>query len=85
MTNGDDIRSELGAARVEARRLATEQQAWRAHVSDLFERGRAAGLTTEELVEALGLSGKWTEHQAKRAALRVRIERSPWPFHFGAP
>lgn len=83
MTDADDIGAELQAARVEARRLAAEQQAWRAHVSDLFERGRAAGLTTEELVDALGLGGKWTEHQAKRAARRVRIERTPWPFHFG--
>jgi hypothetical protein len=83
--NADDIRAELAAARVEARRLAAEQQAWRAHVSELFERGRAAGLTTEELIDALGLSGKWTEHQAKRAALRARIEHNPWPFLFGAP
>ena len=28
----------------------------------------------------LGLGGKWTEHQARRAALKVRVER---PFRFG--
>jgi hypothetical protein len=79
----DEIRRELEAARVEARRLAAEQQAWRAHVTELFERAREAGLTTEEMVETLGLGGKWTEHQAKRAAQRARVET--WPFLFGAP
>jgi hypothetical protein len=81
----DEIRRELEAARVEARRLAADQQAWRTHVSELFERGRAAGLTTEEMVEGLGLGGKWTEHQAKRAAMRARLVSPPWPFLFGAP
>jgi hypothetical protein len=83
--SADDIRRDLNAARIEARRLASEQQAWRAHVSELFERGREAGLSTEELVEALGLAGKWTEHQANRAALKARIVSNPWPFLFGEP
>ena len=76
----DEIRRELEAARAEARRLAGEQQAWRAHVSELYERARDAGIEREEILASLGLSGKWTEHQARRAALKVRVER---PFRFG--
>ena len=78
----DEIRRELHAARAEARRLAGEQQAWRTHVSELYERARDAGIEREEILESLGLGAKWTEHQAKRSALRDRLGESP--FHFGA-
>jgi len=77
----DEIRQELEAARVEARRLAAEQQAWREHVFALFEAARDAGLTTDEIVDALGLSGKWAEHLRRREARRMRIE--PPNFFFG--
>ena len=79
----DGIRDELAAARVEARRLAAEQQAWREHVFALFERARDAGLTTDEIVEALGLSGKWADHLRRREARRLQVV-SP-TFFFGSP
>jgi len=79
----DEIRNELATARVEARRLAAEQQAWREHVFVLFERARDAGLTTDEIVDALGLSGKWADHLRRREARRVQVV-SPTLF-FGAP
>jgi hypothetical protein len=66
----DEIRRELEAARADARRLADEQQAWRAHVAELFDRALAAGLTVEEIVESLGLSAKWTAHRRRRVARR---------------
>ena len=81
--SNDEIRSELEAARSEARRLAAEQQAWREHVFALFERAHDAGLTTDEIVDALGLSGKWADHLHRREARRLYIS-SP-PFFFGAP
>ena len=80
--SSDEIRSELEAARIEARRLAAEQQAWREHVFALFERARDAGLTTDEIVDALGLSGKWADHLRRREARRLHIS-SP-PFFFGS-
>ena len=69
----DDIRAELAAAREDAARLAAEQQAWRRHVSDLFERAVAAGVPVEEIVDTLGLSAKWTEHRRERERLRERM------------
>ena len=75
----DEIRSELEAARVEARRLAAEQQAWREHVNELFARARAAGLAVDEIVESLGLSAKWTAHQD---VVRRRTELISRPFFF---
>jgi hypothetical protein len=66
----DEIRRELEAARADARRLADEQQAWRAHVSELFERALAAGMSVDEIVESLGLSAKWTAHRRERLARR---------------
>lgn len=82
MTN-DEIRGELESARVEARRLAGEQQAWREHVFALFERARDAGLTTDEIVDALGLSGKWAEHLRRREARRMQLGTPK--FFFGGP
>jgi hypothetical protein len=79
----DAIRSELEAARIEARRLASEQQAWREHVFALFERARDSGMTVDEIVEALGLSGKWAEHLKRRARRTMRIEDPR--FFFGNP
>lgn len=82
--SADGIRGELEAARVEARRLAAEQQAWREHVFGLFERARDAGMGVDEIVEALGLSGKWAEHlkrRAKGAMMRIEDPR----FFFGNP
>ena len=76
-----EIRDELAAARVEARRLAAEQQAWREHVSALFERALDAGLTTDEIVDALGLSGKWTEHLRRREEQRRHL--TSVQFRFG--
>ena len=81
----DEIRHELEAARVEARRLATEQQAWREHVFALFEEARDAGLTTDEIVDALGLSGKWADHLRRREARRMRLEPPNFFFGFDAP
>ena len=78
--SADEIRKELQAARAEARRLAADQQSWRTHVSELYERARDAGIEREEILESLGLGVKWTEHQAKRTALKARIEQ---PFSFG--
>jgi hypothetical protein len=81
---GDEIRRELESARVEARRLAAEQQAWRAHVFGLFESAREAGMTVDEIVEALGLSAKWAEHLQVRERRRMRFGTPP-PFFFGSP
>jgi hypothetical protein len=79
----DEIRAELEAAHVEARRLAAEQQSWREHVFALFEQARDAGLTTDEIVDALGLSGKWAEHLQRREARRVQLGTPK--FFFGGP
>jgi len=81
--DSDEIRRELAAARVEARRLAAEQQVWREQVSVLFEQARDAGLSTDEIVEALGLSGKWAEHLRRREARRAHVVTPQ--FFFGAP
>lgn len=77
--SADEIRNELEAARAEARRLAAEQQAWRAGVSELFDRALAAGLSVDEVVDSLGLSGKWAEHEKARALRRAQVR----PFFFG--
>lgn len=81
--SGDEIRRELESARVEARRLAAEQQAWRTHVFELFERAREAGMPADEIVDALGLSAKWAEHLRAREARRMRL--GPPKFFFGGP
>lgn len=79
----DEIRTELERARVEARRLAAEQQSWREHVFALSERARDAGLTTDEIVDALGLSGKWAEHLRRREERRMQFGTPK--FFFGGP
>ncbi|HET8528646.1 MAG TPA: hypothetical protein VFL60_07040 [Gaiellaceae bacterium] len=81
--SADEIRGELEAARAEARRLAAEQQAWRSQVFALYERAREAGMTLDEIVEALGLSGKWAEHL--RARERRRMQIGAPKFFFGGP
>jgi hypothetical protein len=81
--SADEIRRELESARADARRLAAEQQAWRAHVTELFDRAVAAGMSVDEIVESLGLSGKWAAHLERRAALRQRVVGPA--FFFGAP
>jgi len=73
-----DIREELAAARVDGARLAAEQQAWRGHVAELFERALAAGLTPAEIVELLGLTAKWELHR------RVPKPIRDLPFLYGA-
>jgi len=80
--SADEIRHELESARVEARRLAAEQQAWRTHVFELFERAREAGMSVNEIVDALGLSGKWAEHLRTRERRRMQFRGSP--FFFGS-
>lgn len=80
--SAEDIRRELESARTEARRLAAEQQEWRSHVGGLFERALAAGLSVDEIVESLGLGGKWTQHQQERRHRRTLLDK---PFFFGAP
>lgn len=82
--SGDEIRRELEAARVDARRLAAEQQAWRERVGDLAERAHDAGLSVEEIAGSLGLSEKWTEHLERRASHRRRLQAGPG-FFFGRP
>ena len=82
--SADEIRRELEAARADARRLAAEQQAWRTHVTQLFERAVEAGISVDEIVESLGLSGKWAEHLERRARRRVQFGAPP-PFFFGRP
>jgi hypothetical protein len=52
----------LAGAGEDARERARRQQAWRATVSDLLERGRAAGVPVTEMAKALGLSRQWTSH-----------------------
>jgi hypothetical protein len=81
--SADGIRAELEAARAEARRLAAEQQAWRADVFALYERAREAGMSLDEIVDALGLSGKWAEHL--RARERRRMQLGAPTLFFGAP
>jgi hypothetical protein len=82
--SADEIRRELGSARTEARRLAAEQQAWRVHVFQLFERAREAGMTVDEIVETLGLSGKWADHLRARERRRMQLGTPP-NFFFGGP
>ena len=82
--SADEIRRELEAARADAGRLAAEQQAWRVHVTQLFERAVAAGMSVDEIVESLGLSGKWAEHLERRARRRLQFVTRP-PFFFGQP
>jgi hypothetical protein len=74
-----DIREELAAARAEGARLAAEQQAWRRHVAELFERALAAGLAPAEIVDLLGLTAKWELHR------RVPKPIRDLPFLYGAP
>jgi hypothetical protein len=66
----EPIRRELEAARAEARRLAAEQQAWRAHISELYERARLAGIPSDEIVDTLGLSVQWAKSRAAHDRLR---------------
>ena len=80
--SADEIRRELASARVEARRLAVEQQAWRTYVFELVERARGSGMSVDEIVEALGLSGKWAEHLRTRERRRMQFRGSP--FFFGS-
>lgn len=82
--SADEIRRELASARVEARRLAVEQQAWRAHVFQLVERARESGMSVDEIVEALGLSGKWAEHLRAREQRRMQFRSRP-QFFYGGP
>ena len=80
MTDRDEILRRLGDARDDARRIAEQQRAWRAQVGELVELGRAAGLSVEEMADALGLSKSWTER------LRRRVRRPIGPsFFFPAP
>jgi transcriptional regulator with XRE-family HTH domain len=79
VTDRDDILRRLTDARGDARRIADQQRAWRAQVGELVELGRAAGLTVDEMAEALGLSKSWTE----RLRRRVRM-RPSGPFFFPA-
>lgn len=81
--SADEIRRELASARVEARRLAVEQQAWRTYVFELVERARGSGMSVDEIVEALGLSGKWAEHLRRREARRMQLGTPK--FFFGGP
>jgi hypothetical protein len=80
--SADEIRRELEAARADARRLAEQQQAWRAQVAELFDRAVDAGLSVEEIVASLGLSAKWTEHLERRRRRRPPAGPS---FFFGRP
>jgi hypothetical protein len=73
----DDIRDRLVSARVEAARLASEQQAWREHVAELFARALEAGMTPAEIVELLGLTAKWELHR------RVPKPIRDFPFLYG--
>lgn len=68
--DAEPIRRELEVARAEARRLAAEQQAWRAHISDLYERARLAGIPAEEIVDTLGLSVQWAKSRSAHERLR---------------
>ena len=70
MTDRDEILHRLADAREDARRLAEQQRAWRKQVGELVEVGRAAGLTVEEMADALGLSKSWTERLRRRVQLR---------------
>jgi hypothetical protein len=83
--SADEIRRELAAARVEARRLAVEQQAWRTYVFELVERARESGMSVDEIVEALGLSGKWAEHLRAREQRRMQFRAGPQFFYGGPP
>jgi hypothetical protein len=81
VTDRDDILRRLGDAREDARRIADQQKAWRKQVGELVELGRAAGLTVDEMADALGLSKSWTDR------LRRRVRRYPAgpSFFFPAP
>ena len=52
-------------------------------MTELFDRAVAAGMSVDEIVESLGLSGKWAAHLERRATLRQRVSRAA--FFFGAP
>ena len=55
----------LGEAGKEARKLSERQKEWRAEVSLMLERGRAAGVSITEMAKTLGLSRQWTTYLAK--------------------
>jgi hypothetical protein len=42
-------------------------------VTELFDRAVAAGMSVDEIVESLGLSGKWAAHLERRAGFRRRV------------
>lgn len=50
------------AQRDEVERAAARQRQWRAQVSELLERGKAAGVPVTRMAEALGVSRQWTTH-----------------------
>lgn len=81
--SAEEIQGELEAARADARRLAEQQQEWRARVTELFDRAVAAGISVDEIVDSLGLGAKWAEHLERRAAMRRRFEGPK--FFFGGP
>lgn len=83
MTDRDEILRRLGDAREDARRIADQQRAWRKQVGELVELGRAAGLTVDEMADALGLSKSWTERLRLRAKRRLQ-HQVPY-FYFGGP
>lgn len=70
MTDREEILRRLGDAHEDARRIADQQRAWRKQVGELVELGRAAGLTIDEMAEALGLSKSWTERLRRRVRVR---------------
>ena len=72
--SADEIRRELEAVRIEGRRLAAQQQAWRRQMSELYERARAAGLSHEEVVEGLGLTAKWAQHLSAHERMRIVLD-----------
>jgi hypothetical protein len=77
VSDRDDILRRLADAREDARRIADRQRAWRTQVGELVELGRAAGLSVDEMADALGLSKSWTERLRRRVRLRPA---GPWFF-----
>jgi len=71
-----DVLAALAAARGEAQKIAAGQQAWRDAVGLLLERADAAGVSVNEMANALGLSRQWTSHLRDEAKRRERLEVS---------